>query len=87
MKKLLAATALMLIGARTTLAVDLINKDDKKYEVKIHSGASTTNTSIEGNTTQVSVCSECKIEVVDIGTVEAKGSDKVVIKDGKVAKE
>jgi hypothetical protein len=68
-------------------AVDLKNEDDTKYEVKITSGASTTNTSIEGHTTSLGVCSECEIEVVGVGTIKASGSETVVIKDGKLSKQ
>lgn len=77
------AIATVCFGAN---AVDLKNEDSSKYEVKIHSGASTTSTSIEGNTTQSNVCSECEIEVVGVGTIKASGSEVVVIKDGKLTK-
>jgi len=67
-------------------AVDLKNDDGTKYEVKIHSGATTTSTSIEGNTTQLNVCSECEIEVVGVGSIKAQGSEVVFIKEGKLSK-
>ena len=72
--------------AATAAAVDLKNEDSKKYDVKVEVGASTTSTSIEGNTTKVSICSDCKITVVGVGTVEASGSDVVVIKNGELSK-
>lgn len=88
MKRLsrLALAAAVLAFAGTAAAVDLKNEDSKKYDVKVEVGASTTSTSIEGNTTKVSICSDCKITVVGVGTVEASGSDVVVIKDGKLSK-
>lgn len=89
MKKLarlaLAAAVLGLAGAAA--AVDLKNEDAKKYDVKVEVGASTTSTSIEGNTTKVSICSECTITVVGVGTVEASGSDVVVIRNGELSKQ
>jgi hypothetical protein len=86
-KKGFVIVILVLFIAAHALAVDLVNKDGKKYEVKIHSGASTTNSSIEGGTTKLSICSDCKIEVVGVGEVDAEGSDKVIIKDGSLTKE
>lgn len=82
----LALAAAVLGIAGTAAAVDLKNEDSKKYDVKVEVGASTTSTSVEGNTTKVSICSDCKITVVGVGTVEASGSDVVVIKDGKLSK-
>jgi len=87
MKKVLIIVSVLIFSVCNVLAVDLVNQDSKKYEVKVHSGASTTNTSIESNTTQISICSECKIEVVGVGEIEASGSVKVIIKDGKLSKE
>jgi hypothetical protein len=81
---ILMVTSLFLCSA--VLAADLINKDSKSYEVKIHD-VGTTHSSIEGNTTKVSICSDCKIEVVGVGTIKASGSDKIVIKDGSLSKE
>ena len=82
-----ALAAATLGFAATAAAVDLKNEDSKKYDVKVEEGATTTSTSIEGNTTKVSICSECKITVVGVGTVEASGSDVLVIKNGELAKQ
>ena len=90
MKKLhrmTAAGASLLLMAVTAFPVDLKNEDGQRYEVKIHSGSSTLNTWIDSNTLQTSVCSDCVIEVVGVGTVKAKGSVTVVIKDGKLAQQ
>ncbi|MCU0844329.1 MAG: hypothetical protein MUC76_05315 [Spirochaetes bacterium] len=81
MKKLIVA--LVLLCAASVWAVDLRNEDSRRYEVKIHSGG-TTHTSIEGSTTQMSVCSDCEIEVVGVGSVKASGSETVVIKNGSL---
>jgi hypothetical protein len=83
----LALAAAVLATAGTAAAVDLKNEDAKKYDVKVEEGASTTSTSIEGSTTKVSICSECRIVVEGVGSVEASGSDVVVIKDGKLSKQ
>ncbi len=73
-------------AALPAVAVDLKNEDSKKYPVKIHSGATSTSSSIEGLMTRPSVCTKCKIEIEGVGSVEASGSDVVIIKDGKLSK-
>lgn len=87
LQKMTAACAALLLLTATVYPVDLKNEDGQRYEVKIHTGSSTLNTSIDGNNTQVNVCSDCVIEVVGVGTVKAKGSVTVVIKDGKLSKQ
>jgi hypothetical protein len=80
------AIVLTLCGV-VVLGVDLRNEDSTRYEVKIHDGASTLNTSIDGNSTQANVCSSCTIEVVGVGSIKVSGSTRVVIKDGKLTRE
>jgi hypothetical protein len=75
------------VFAASTYAVDLKNADSTRYEVKISSGAMTTSTSIDGNTTQSNVCSDCEIEVVGVGRIKASGSETIIIKDGKLSKQ
>lgn len=80
--------ATMILGSfafsSVALAADLENHDDVSYDVKIHDGA-TTHTSISSNTTRISVCSSCTIEVVGIGEIEVDGSvDAVIIEDGEI---
>lgn len=87
--RLRGAFSLLAIGvfATITYGVDLKNADGSRYEVKISSGAMTTSTSIDGNTTQSNVCSDCEIEVVGVGRIKASGSETIVIKDGKLSKQ
>lgn len=66
-------------------SVELKNEDSATYDIKIHQGT-TTYSSIGGSTTQLSICSECEIEVVGIGSIKASGSEVVVIKDGQLSK-
>ncbi|MEZ5666367.1 MAG: hypothetical protein R3F55_02830 [Alphaproteobacteria bacterium] len=83
---LLAATAAL--GAGTATAADLENRDDVGYDVRLHSGASTTHSSIGGHTTQLSVCSDCTVEVVGIGEVAVDASvDAVIIENGAIRTE
>jgi hypothetical protein len=87
MKPITALFAAMLLSVANAFAVDLRNEDGRRYEVKIHSGASTLNTWIDATTTSPSICSECEIEIEGVGRIKAKGSEKVVIKDGKLSKQ
>lgn len=87
MKRITALFAATLFLAANVLAVDLRNEDDTRYEVKIHESATTLNTWIEANTTSTRICSDCDIEVVGVGKIKAKGSEKVVIKDSKLSKQ
>lgn len=65
-------------------AVSLQNKDSSSYDIKVKSSASTMSTSINGGVVKNSICSSCTIEVKGVGSVDASGSDKVVIENGKV---
>lgn len=85
MKTILAAAVLML-GTVAAMPADLKNEDGKRYEVKVHDGGTTRNTWIDGNSTVLSICSGCEIEVVGIGKMRVSGSDKLIIKNGKLSK-
>ena len=87
--KLRGAVSLLAITvfAFSTYGVDLKNSDSSRYEVRISSGAMTTSTAIDGNTTQSNVCSDCEIEVVGVGKIRASGSETIVIRDGKLSKQ
>ena len=76
----------LLLVSSISSAVSLQNKDSKSYDLKVK-GNSTMSTSISGGTTKGSICSSsCTIEVDGVGSIEASGSDRVVIKDGKLSK-
>ncbi len=86
-KQITKSLVFLLLLAASVWAIDLRNEDGVRYEVKIHEGATTLNTSIDANTTIWNICSECEIEVVGVGRVKVKGSGKIVIRDGKLSKE
>lgn len=71
----------------SVLAADLKNEDGKRYEVKVHEGSTTRNTWIDGNSTVLSICSNCEVEVVGVGKVKISGSERAVIKNGKLLKQ
>jgi len=87
MKKTAAALMCVCLMVSSAFAVDLVNRDDKIYDVKIHRGAVTTSSTISGNMTQVNICPDCEIEVEGVGKITASGSEKVVIHNGSLAKE
>lgn len=66
-------------------AVSLQNKDSSSYDIKVKSSSSTMTSSINGGVVKNSICSSCTIEVEGVGSVDASGSDKVVIEDGKLS--
>lgn len=82
--KFIAASVLFVISAA---AGDLRNEDGKRYEVKVHETSTTRNTWIDANSTTLSICSSCEIEVVGIGRIRISGSERAVIKNGKLTKQ
>lgn len=90
MKKIKQITKLLTILALFAAGVfgaDLRNEDGRRYEVKIHGSSTTTNTYIDASTTTLSICSDCEIEVVGVGRIRIKGSERAVIKNGKLFKQ
>jgi hypothetical protein len=86
--KILVLSIVSFIFSAPALATDLTNKDSKKYEVKV-ADVGTLNTSIEKNTTSLSICrSSCTVTVVGVGSIKITGKEKVVvIKNGALSLE
>ncbi|MBK9164121.1 MAG: hypothetical protein IPM21_09435 [Acidobacteria bacterium] len=84
--KTILAVAVLMLGTVAAMPADLKNEDGKRYEVKVHDGGTTRNTWIDGNSTVLSICSSCEIEVVGVGKMRVSGSDKLIIKNGKLSK-
>lgn len=87
MKKLLFAAALMILPSMMAIAADLRNEDGKRYEVKVYDAGTTRNTWIDANSTTLSICSSCEVEVVGVGRMKLSGSEKLTIKGGKLIKQ
>ena len=81
----LALVALM-ASSSAVFAVSLQNKDSKSYNIRVKGSSSTMSTSISGGTVKGNICSSCKITVDGVGSIDASGSDKVIIKNGKLSK-
>ncbi len=87
MKKLLPLAGIVIaLTSAAAFAGGIENKDSKTYKVDIIDGASTTETTIDGNTTNSSVCSDCKVKIHGVGTFKLSGSQTIVIQDGKGTK-
>jgi hypothetical protein len=87
MKRILALIAIGLMTVASIFPADLRNEDGKRYEVKVHESSTTRNTYIDARSTTLSICSDCEIEVVGVGKIRVKGSERAVIKDGKLTKQ
>jgi hypothetical protein len=86
-RRALFALAAIVAIAGTSFPAGLKNEDGKRYEVKVHDGSTTRNTWIDSNSTILSICSSCEVEVVGIGKIRVSGQDKLVIKGGKLTKQ
>ena len=81
---LLAAVAASL--ANPAFAVSLQNKDSRSYDIRV-TGSSTMSTSIGGGVVKNGICrSACTIEVEGVGSIDASGSDRVIIRGGSLSK-
>ena len=72
--------------ASTASAASLQNKDSKSYDIKVKGSSSTMSTTIQAGTTKGSICSSCTITVSGVGQITVSGSDRAVIKNGKLSK-
>jgi hypothetical protein len=80
-----AAVFLLLPAASAAAAGDLRNEDGRRYEVKVHESSTKRHTWIESGTTMPGICGNC--EVVGVGKIRISGSERAVIKNGRLAKQ
>ena len=80
-------SAVLLFFVSSVAAGDLRNEDGKRYEVRVHETSTTRNTWIDGNSTTLSICGSCEIEVVGVGRIKLAGAERAVIKNGKLTKQ
>jgi hypothetical protein len=87
MTKLMAAVLLLGTGA-TAIASDIINQDKKAYTVTVVDGGYTAKYTVKAGSTQYGVCTSgpCTFKIAG-SSVTATKNDKVVIKNGKIAKQ
>jgi hypothetical protein len=82
MSKVILAFAVILLGTGEAAAVDLINRDNRDYDVQVGSNVTT----ISGQSQKSDVCISCTI-YLGKQSVKASGSDKVIIESGILRKE
>lgn len=83
--RILTFTAVLFVSTHAS-AVSLQNKDNKSYNIRV-TGSSTMSTSINGGVVKNNICSsQCTIEVDGVGSIDASGSDRVVIEDGRLSR-
>jgi hypothetical protein len=78
----------IIVTPNSAFGVDLINKDNGGYEVKVSLQNGSTRTFIDPLSVKRDICSgQCEIQVKGVGTINASNSDKVVIRNGNLSKE
>lgn len=88
MEKIIWVSLLLVLSTTPSFAVDLINKDQKSYDVEITTLDGTTKTTIAGQTVKNNICSgKCEIEVKGVGTINASTQDKIIIQNGQIKRE
>jgi hypothetical protein len=86
MNKVILAFAIVLLGAGEAAAVDLINRDNRDYDVQVASNVTTIVTTISGRSQKSDVCISCTIYLRG-KSITASGSDKVIIENGILHRE
>jgi hypothetical protein len=88
MKSLVATIGILLFTTSQALAVDLVNKDNKTYQVFVTSASSTVSIIIQPLSVVENICrAECQIRVKNVGTVEAAYNTSITIENGKLIRE
>lgn len=88
MKTLILSLGLLLLAASQAIAVDLVNKDNKSYKVRVTSDNGSTTTLIGPMASMGNVCSgSCRIEVETIGSIRASYGESIAIEAGKLVVE
>jgi hypothetical protein len=85
MKTLVLSLAFLLLAATQAIAVDLVNKDNKSYKVRVTSDNGSFTTFISPMDAMGNVCSgSCRIEVETIGSIRAAYGQSIAIEAGKL---
>jgi hypothetical protein len=88
MKTLILSLGLLLLAASQAVAVDLVNKDNKSYKVRVTSDNGSTTTSIGPMTSMGNICyGSCRIEVETVGSIPASYDQSILIQAGKLVVE
>lgn len=82
-------TAITVVAiAGTSYAIDVVNEDQRQYDVRITSSAMKRDMKLEGRTLSLVVCvGTCEFYVPGVGRAKASGNDVVTIRNGKLVTE
>jgi hypothetical protein len=91
MKRFLSCitAALALSASASALALDVINQDDKDYDLEVkNTTGSTSKFSLRGGSTISGICNDtkCTVTVKGGNSLEAGKNEKLQLKDGKLKK-
>jgi hypothetical protein len=85
MKTLVLSLGLLLLAATQAVAVDLVNKDNKSYKVRVTSDNGSSTIFINPMSSKGDLCSgSCRIEVETVGSIPASYDQSIVIQSGKL---
>jgi hypothetical protein len=88
MRTLLLSLGLLLLAATQAVAVDLVNKDNKSYKVRVTADNGSITTLIGPMASMGNVCpGSCRIEVESVGSIPASYGQSIAIEAGKLVVE
>jgi hypothetical protein len=82
--KLILALGIVLLSSTNVLAVELTNKDNQAYTVKVTEGTQTQEISLEPGATQEVCKANCQIDIDGIGSINATGTEALSIENGAI---
>lgn len=82
--KLILALGIVLLSSTNVLAVELANKDNQAYAIKVTQGSETQEISLEPGATQEVCNANCQIEIDGVGSINATGTETLSIENGAI---
>lgn len=82
MKTKLSIYLISIATSFSVFGVDIENKDKKSYQIEYDDAGTKHNGILNPGKKMSSICGECKVRIQGIGTLQAAGSDKIVIQNG-----
>ncbi|MBW0432721.1 hypothetical protein [Leptospira yasudae] len=76
---------LLLIACDSLFAVDIENRDKSPYRIQYDDAGTKHNEIINPGKKMSSICGECSVLVIGVGSIQGAGSDKIIIKNGAVS--
>ena len=70
---------------QAAIAVDLVNKDNVAYQVRIVDDSGERQVIITPRETLVDICFRGEISIEDVGTISAEPTDTIIIQNGELS--